>query len=493
MAEEEDKIVNIPPPEEDEQLTDILLVYDKEEHEIRAVKGIDEKNGELETVPADKEHEQDFMRVDAHGNILSNFFSNFWRQVKNPSRFSFFKVPSLVKLNEKDLKKHQVNANDYKPKNKEKMAKEKEIQEAQEVKETTTTEQEQPQTQEANPENEQENEYRYSEEEVDWDTMSKLGINKEYLEKRDMLDPLLKGYKTDRLVPISMNLGSAVTRFDARLALRKSEDGVKLEVHGVRKEPQLNYPFFGHEFTDEDKENLLKTGNMGRVVELDNVKTGGKIPSVISIDELTNEIIACRTEYINIPDEIKGVKLNEEQKQTLQEGKPLYLEGMISKKGEPFNANLQFNADKRYVEFLFEDNLAQKVYTRPTYEEAPREVRGRELTEEQYKDFSQGKPVYIEGLISNKTGREYSGFFKYNENTGKVKFSFQNPDKKLAEDKVSRKVKENKKASSTTQTTTETKKETTGKGTKTTTTKKTSKRTVKPKAPAKKKSSGPKI
>ncbi|WP_406630306.1 DUF3945 domain-containing protein, partial [Ornithobacterium rhinotracheale] len=55
-------------------------------------------------------------------------------------------------------------------------------------------------------------------------------------------------------------------------------------------------------------------------------------------------------EYIKIPDEIKGIKLNEEQKQRLKEGKPIFLEGMTSNKGEPFNANVQFNAEKRYVE-----------------------------------------------------------------------------------------------------------------------------------------------
>lgn len=33
------------------------------------------------------------MRVDKHGDVFSNFFSNFFRQLKNPSRFSFFKVP----------------------------------------------------------------------------------------------------------------------------------------------------------------------------------------------------------------------------------------------------------------------------------------------------------------------------------------------------------------------------------------------------------------
>lgn len=60
----------------DEQWTDLLLVYDQEEQQIRAVKGLD-KDGQLETLPPDPAHQQDFMRVDPHGNILSNFFSNF--------------------------------------------------------------------------------------------------------------------------------------------------------------------------------------------------------------------------------------------------------------------------------------------------------------------------------------------------------------------------------------------------------------------------------
>jgi hypothetical protein len=64
---------------------------------------------------------------------------------------------------------------------------------------------------------------------------------------------------------------------------------------------------------------------MGRVVDLVNPKTGELMPSIISVDRLTNELIALRTSLIKIPDELKGVKLNDEQKQTLMEGKPLFL------------------------------------------------------------------------------------------------------------------------------------------------------------------------
>lgn len=91
------------------------------------------------------------------------------------------------------------------------------------------------------------------------------------------------------------------------------------------------------------------------------------MPSIISIDRLTNDVIALRTEFIKIPDEIKGVKLNDEQKQTLMEGKPLYLEGMISTKGTEFSATVQCNADKRYVEFLFDrSNTNQQAQTSQT-------------------------------------------------------------------------------------------------------------------------------
>lgn len=76
-----------------EQLSDILLVLDKQKNKIQAVTGIDE-NGKLNTSDPTKENQSQFMRVDKHGDLFSNFFSNFWRQLKNPTNFSFFKIPA---------------------------------------------------------------------------------------------------------------------------------------------------------------------------------------------------------------------------------------------------------------------------------------------------------------------------------------------------------------------------------------------------------------
>lgn len=409
-------------PQYPEQLSDILLVLDKDKKKIQAVTGID-KNGELQTVDADKKNESQFMRVDKSGDLFSNFFSNFWRQLKNPTHFSFFKVPATDAV---DTAKEMQKQIDAPTKEGEALIAKHEVKEPKEQQQENKKDME---TAQATPET---NEYRFKPEQIDWETMNNLGLSKERLEKAGVLDALLRGYKTNILMPISLNLGTAVTRMDARLSLQPGENGdAVVAIHGIRKEPNLNSPFFGHEFTKEDKENLLKTGNMGRVVDLTNPKTGEKIPSIISIDRLTNEVIALRQDWMKIPDEIKGVKLTAEQKQTLLEGKPLHLEGMISKKGDAFDATVQYNADKRFVEFLFDRSNTNKQAQNQQQEqpqEAPRTFRGKELTDQQYDKFKAGVTVYVEGL-TDKKGEKYQGYITFNKETGRTDFSFTNPNK----------------------------------------------------------------
>jgi hypothetical protein len=165
-------------------------------------------------------------------------------------------------------------------------------------------------------------------------------------------------------------------------------------------------------------------------VNLTNTKTGELMPSIISIDRLTNDVIALRTDFIKIPDEIKGVKLDDTQKQTLMEGKPLKLDGMISTKGTEFSAMVQFNADKRYVEFFFDRNNTNRQIQsngqnnqQSQPQEAPKTFRGKELTDEQYKDFKAGQTVYIDGL-RDKKGQPYQGYITFNAETGKTNFQF---------------------------------------------------------------------
>ncbi|MDX8572220.1 DUF3945 domain-containing protein [Elizabethkingia sp. HX QKY] len=422
----EDEIINSQETSEIKPSTDTLIVLNIHTNQVEMVKGVD-KDGNLQKVsPQEKKDNEQLIRVDKHGDIFSNFFSNFYRQLKNPFHFNFFKVSEYDAVNTaKDLQKYIDQAS---PEEKERL-KDYEI---------LPNNKNNPKNQNTMDNNTDNQEYRFQPEQIDWKTMEKFGLNKEKLEKMNAMDSLLRGFKTNTLIPITINLGTAVSKMDVRLSLQTGDTGqVAVHLHGIRKEPNLNNKFLGHQFSDEDKKNLRETGNMGRVVDLVNPKTDEIIPSIISRDRLTNELVAYRAEYMKIPDEIKGIQLDEHQKQILLEGGPLYLEGMTSKKGELFDATVQFNADKRYVEFLFNNNQTPQQSQQHHYnqqqsqyadQEAPRVFRGKELDDSQYEKFKAGQTIYIDGLQDAK-GKAYQGYITFNKETSKTDFSFTHPNK----------------------------------------------------------------
>lgn len=405
---------------------DVLLVRVKDQQKVRAVKGVDD-NGNMQTVSPIRRNQNQFMRVDKHGDLFSNFFSNFLNQIKDPSSFSFFKVPleSSIDIG-KEMNERLSNHDPSVLEQLEKYT----VKDENKVSNENSNNMENTQKTQKTQESGTEMQYRYDPKKIDWEMMSNIGLSERELIERNMLDPLLKGYKTNDLVPLVLKVGAAEARMDARLSLKTNELGdVVIAIHGIRKEPNLKYPLFNHEFTEEDKKNLLQTGNMGRVVDMVNPKSGEIIPSIVSLDRLTNEVVALAAHKIKIPDEIKGVKLNEFQKQTLLEGKPLYLESMISKKGTEFDATVQFNADKRYVEFLFDRSVSNKqtvseqVTQNNEAKEAPKVFRGKELTEQQHDKFKAGETIYVDGLVDKK-GQSYQGYITFNQETGKTDFAF---------------------------------------------------------------------
>ena len=76
-----------PPAEGQEK--DVLLVLDKQQGKVSAVKGID-KEGNLQTVPPTQGGE--FMQVDKNSDVFSNFISNFFRKFQDTSGLELFSV-----------------------------------------------------------------------------------------------------------------------------------------------------------------------------------------------------------------------------------------------------------------------------------------------------------------------------------------------------------------------------------------------------------------
>ena len=141
--------------------------------------------------------------------------------------------------------------------------------------------------------------------------MEKFGITRETLEKTGNFDKLLDYRKTD-LLQVSIKMDEETTvRTDARFSLRKQEDGSFVPaVHPIRHKPDLERSYFGVAFTEADKQNLLTTGNLGRVIEAE-FRQGEKTPILLSLDKLTNELVSFRSEWVRVPETIKGVELSE--------------------------------------------------------------------------------------------------------------------------------------------------------------------------------------
>lgn len=393
---------------------EVLLVKEQGDEKLKVVAGMDEK-GNLKTVPPKKEHEPDFMKIDKHSNVLENFFSNFMRQAKDPSHFGFFKVEASNieehdnavsnmlqdtgdEFKQKYLNTLRVNPEDY-----------------------------------AQSQQEQKSGYQpLNPDRIDWAQFELIGVSRESIENSNTLEAMLNYRKSPELIPVVIKVDDMTLRTDARLSLKEQPDGrITLNVHAIRSEPQLDRQFYGNNFTDEDKKALRETGNLGRLIDL---KIPGKddVRAFVSIDRLTNDIIALSADKVRVPDEIKGVKLSEQQKKELLEGKGVYVEGMTAKNGKSFNATLQFNADKRGIEFQFGNTLKEsqkqgQQQSESQKEEAakvlrvPNKLLGRDVSPEEQAQLKEGKVVYMEGLKDQK-GEPFNAYVKPDFKEGRFRF-----------------------------------------------------------------------
>lgn len=470
-----------------EQINELLFVHNKNDPQtgVQAVSGIDEK-GKVQTVPADERNENSFLKFEKNSSILENFIKNFLSQLKEPTHFRLIRmtihdykqnkqaIRDLSQGKETDTVKEFLKRYEIRPRENREQSKNEKEKETMAKKQNSQEKAQQP-VQTSQTQEQQAPRYRYNENMVNWEALEKIGVSKASLEQQGLLDSMLKGYKTNKLVPLTLTLTSAKVKLDARLSFIAMPDGqIGLGIHGIRKEPELERPYFGHIFTEEDKKNLRETGNMGRVAEL-NLNGGAYTPCLISIDKNTNELVAVRQENVYIPNEVKGIKLTADEINALKEGKPVYVDGMTSKNGKPFDATLQYSAERRGLEFIYPESQGfnqqslggvqlspsqikmlseghtilvedmkrtdgalfssfvtlDKVTGRPQYTRhnpengeiyIPKEICNVQLTPEDKEALRKGQPVFLENMI-NRKGEEFSSFVKLDMNTGRPQYS----------------------------------------------------------------------
>lgn len=416
-----------------------------EDGKLKVITG--EQDGKLKTVDPKKENADQFMKIDTNGNALENFFKKFAAQFKNPSHTGVYAVSAsaadkvaaffdkLIRIDHKDkaLDPYRVKfegkihiqvefTGKYQPLDLNKL---------------------------------------------NWKEVEKLGLSGDSLQ--DALKAMVYGHKSPGLLEVKPVIDGQEFPMQARLSLEKQEDGnIKIVTHPKQEQPDFDKPFMGVVFTEQDKNEFLKNGNGGRVFDLE--VNGEKVPSLISLDKLTNRFEAVALKDIYIPQTLKNAPLSEEQQQGLKEGKAVWIEGMDKrvKQGEgpsKIDRFVQYNAASKNFDFKFSDEQRQQYnQTRQAKqgEKAGEDQKipkarkidevwvyskqaGVQLSKEDFTKLCNKEPVFVEGMqarpkpqqdasgaqkveATDQKGQKYNAWVWIDESKGKVRHSSKHPD-----------------------------------------------------------------
>lgn len=422
----------------------LLMREEGEGNKLKVVKGI-YKNGKIKSVDPVKAKQSDFLIIDKHADPIENFFKNFINQSKNPSHTGFYAVAmdmldKVIKFSDAELEKYRINPNDHLNKGQEKSVKGTQKQivtEEKSTKKETTTENKQ----------EQQTEFKqFDISRIPESEYQKFGIKPDDL--KNELNAMSYGYKSPHLVDINPNIEGVDYPMKARLSLEEQPDGsLKFIPYPQQQQVDLDKPFQGIMLPNDVKENLLATGNGGRVIELEPMP-GEKIPSLVSIDKLTNRLEAVPLDKFTVSQNLKGVELTPEQQQSLKEGNKVLVEGMTSKKtmgtDSPrlFDAYVQFNAAKGGYDFSYDgldrnryrqDNKKERSQNQSQEQEnkvrIPQKLLGVNLSPEQQNKLRENKTVYVQGMVTDGQDQPFNAYVKVNNEKGKLDFFKWNPDR----------------------------------------------------------------
>ena len=455
---------------------DVLIVRDEKTGEISVVAGLD-ADGSPKRTPAKAENAQSFLQFDRHGDVLDNFFKNFFRQCKEPSRFGFYRVAAdqadkLLEVMKDLLKDPEANKELLAPHKVDTSGYEKQVKEEQTTKKTEQTEQKQEEMekkQEQNQESSQQAQGRrgyqpIDESKINWQELEeKWGVKRDDLEKSGDLTKMLNYGKSD-LVKVSPKFGGEAFELDARLSFKKDGEGnISLVPHFIRKEQKLD-EYKEHKFSDEDRKNLRETGNLGRVVDIVDRETGEIIPSYISIDRKTNEITDIPANKVRIPERIGKTEITKQEQDMLRAGLPVRDKLIERNDGRKFVTTLQVNVEQRGVEFVPGTGRSprtaqtQEAKENPSQAQAQAQSQGTEnaagtnkeqrrntwtnedgsirpiskwsnvnFTDQQKADYVAGRAVRLEN-VTDKQGFHATMYIKFNPEKGRPYRYDTNPD-----------------------------------------------------------------
>jgi hypothetical protein len=394
---------------------------------LKAVSGLDE-DGKLKTVSPHKDNKNNFLEIDPNRNLLENFFKKYLEQSKNPSHTGFYLVAQ--NLLDKMLKSAPIQPEEIEPYRVE--PKQFLVENRQSAPEQT------PQSLKQQPDVAQETKpvfEPFDESRINRSGLDAIGVKWE--DVKPELKAMLYGHKSPHLIPMKPTVEGMEVPTQGRLSLEESPDGtLRFIPYFAQSKLDLDSPFHGVLLTPDDKEQLQKTYNAGRIIELEPAP-GQKVPSFVSVDKLTNRLEVLPVAEVNINETLKGVTLTPQQCNELYEGKKVLVEAMTSRSNFQYDAYIQINASNKSFDFTY-DGLDRNHYRQDNKQEQdteqkgvfiPHKLAGIELEQKQHDELKDGKAVYIKGMVIAGKDQPQNLYVKVNYEKGKLDFFRYNPDK----------------------------------------------------------------
>lgn len=176
------------------------------------------------------------------------------------------------------------------------------------------------------------------------------------------------------------------------------------ELSFIEKKQILTIPqkLEGH-LSEEDVSLLKDTGHLNRIIYVD--QNGVAKAHYLSLDQDLNEMALLPVNRFKLQQEVMGVRLSKEQRESLLSGETVLLKGLINPKQpeQPFDSLVTIDATKGGLSF-------QSPYL------IPRVLAGKTLNAEQIKALESGETVILTGLYSRTKDRYYDAYVSLNSN-----------------------------------------------------------------------------
>ncbi len=399
----------------------------------------------------------DLVKFNKGQNPLEVFMSNFIRQAKNPSLFGFFKLPAdrydAIAPAMADLIQDPVSNGE--------MLKPYEV-DVKSVAQTKSQEQVPVQEPEVNPPDNVQSQPEAAAtvikaapidpDKIDWATIEKeWGVTRQQLEQSGDLRHMIYNHKSPNLVRIAPVLDGQRIEADAKLSFKHNPDGsITLSPHFMKNRPNLEQEYRGYTFTEQDKAQLRKSGNLGKAVDLVDPKTGEVQKCLVSLDKQTNEIESQTVDGTYIKPKIANIELSMREIGILKNGGVLPKKFVELADGRKFYADLQYSVEKRDVGFNSEPYRKenQELRNKDSQTQTPegeRQTQGNwldrdgnikrlhqwckiPLDEQKQADYMAGKLVRV-GESKDKFGNDCIIYVQFDHQKGQPETTREYPDR----------------------------------------------------------------